>query len=230
MPLAVQSTRLRRSEDSKMTVLTGIRVVEASVGMACRFAGMMLADWGADVVRVIASDDRPDAEVVEPWDRGKSIISCSRKRLETLIEEADVFIYEYGSINIDSTWLTSAVSKGLRAVTFDHPVTGRSGRAETDASQAVVGLMYTHVAANDPERPVYHVAPAASYGAGYLVLLGALAALCTNVQSGGLVLRTSELEGALAMIRYSVALPVGASTGGVIPNDGDPFRITSPLL
>lgn len=218
-----------------MTVLTGIRVVEASVGVACRFAGMTLADWGADVVRIIASDDRPDAEVadsevVEPWDRGKSIISCSRKRLETLIAEADVFIYEHGSIDIDAIWLTSAISKGLRAVTFDHPVTGRSGRAETDASQAVVGLMYTHVAANDPERPVYHVAPAASYGAGYLVLLGALAALCTNVQSGGLVLRTSELEGALAMIRYSVALPVGASTGGVIPNDGDPFRITSPLL
>jgi len=60
----------RRRAEPSATPFARVRVLELTRGIAGRTAGMLLADLGADVVRV--SDDRPDAEG-DPggvcWDR-----------------------------------------------------------------------------------------------------------------------------------------------------------------
>lgn len=115
--------------------LDGMRVVEISVSMPCRFAGMNLADWGADVIRVITPRDDKD-EV--PWDRRKTLVECDQNQLSDLVSRADLVLWEAGVAAIDTRWLKKA-NHHLRAVVLDHLVTGGSGRSETDASHAITG-------------------------------------------------------------------------------------------
>src|SRR5438270_5454281 len=64
-----------------MNALDGVRVLDRSEGRAGPLAAMLLADFGADVVRV--------APVAHPvWDRGKRIVSARG----SLLDGADVVV------------------------------------------------------------------------------------------------------------------------------------------
>jgi len=67
-----------------------VRVIEVSHGQAARMAGMLLADLGADVVR-IAAPPQANAETLA-WDRGKSLIHAGQRELAELAANADVVL------------------------------------------------------------------------------------------------------------------------------------------
>lgn len=99
---------------SDYSVLDGVRVVEISSYAFAATAGTVLADWGADVIRVIRPDvpepllrnpvagmDERDAELAYMWEitnRGKRVIELDSTTAEgaaafaRLIRSADVFL------------------------------------------------------------------------------------------------------------------------------------------
>ena len=81
-----------------MGPLSEIRVVEMEGLGPCPFAGMMLADLGAEVIRVGRTKPPLLQTAVDVFDRGKRSIvldlkgSAGRKVLRKLIEDADVLL------------------------------------------------------------------------------------------------------------------------------------------
>lgn len=94
-----------------MTVLEGIKVVELGVWIAGPAAAGMLADWGADVIKVESAAGDPQRHVLrqaglpdvrlppfEVDNRGKRSIvldlktDADRQRFLTLLDDADVFV------------------------------------------------------------------------------------------------------------------------------------------
>src|SRR5437899_2335443 len=73
-----------------MSALDGIRVLDSSSGRAGSLAAMLLADFGADVVRV-GSDRHP------VWDRGKRIVPDAG----SLLRGADVVVTSEPMTDVD---------------------------------------------------------------------------------------------------------------------------------
>src|SRR5512139_3694977 len=98
LPGALRSKVLPHSKERhRMSALQGIRVVEMAGLAPAPFCGMILADFGADVVRV----DRVGAGSMDQLARGKRSLAVNLKSpdgVETvlrLIEKADVLLEPY---------------------------------------------------------------------------------------------------------------------------------------
>ena len=95
----------------KTTVLADLRVLDLSTGPVGGFATMVLADFGADVVKVEPPDgDRFRTLATSPlWLRGKrsAVIDLSTedggKQVRSLVETADVLVIS-GSPGRSSRW------------------------------------------------------------------------------------------------------------------------------
>ncbi|MDO9484896.1 MAG: CoA transferase [Actinomycetota bacterium] len=77
--------------------LHGVRVIEVSYSRPARIAGQLLADLGADVVRlVVDGSSRP--ETTEPgnisWDRGKRVMNVEGHYTAAHVHEADIVIVD----------------------------------------------------------------------------------------------------------------------------------------
>jgi crotonobetainyl-CoA:carnitine CoA-transferase CaiB-like acyl-CoA transferase len=87
------------------TALDGVRVVDLTAGLAGPVAGMLLADLGADVIKVYPPGGGPSADAPGPhmWDRGKRTAVCDPARagdlaaLDELIRRADIVLTGTGS-------------------------------------------------------------------------------------------------------------------------------------
>jgi crotonobetainyl-CoA:carnitine CoA-transferase CaiB-like acyl-CoA transferase len=192
--------------------LAGLRVVEIGRGLPVALAGMMLADNGAEVVRV----ERPEAPAPETrfaghlvWSRGKARLRLDlatpegRVRLDQLAQSADVLLV--------ATSPATAVRLGLGYEAFRaaNPAliytaispygswTAEAGRPGWDVLvQARTGLMDEQP--GHRPGPIFHQAPLPSYGATFLALLGTLAALHVRHTTGrGQRVETSLKAGAL---------------------------------
>src|SRR5881398_2512320 len=90
--------------------LDGLLVVEAGWGMPAAVTGMLLADYGARVVKVERSGGGPDRESITraAWDRGKRSVEADlstppgRDRLMGLLGGADVLIEAAGAGRADA--------------------------------------------------------------------------------------------------------------------------------
>jgi len=202
-----------------MRVFEGTRVVEVAEGMAGPLAGMVLADNGADVVKV----EPPEGDWARSspgflaWNRGKRSVVCDldtnegREVLRALAAEADVLLESLrpdarAALDID----------GLRR---EHPglvvcsITGTGtavGLGEIEALEPYEGVIAAasgHFMGHDElsgahhaaDTPVYIAAPIYSYGAGMLAVQGIAAALLQRHRTGrGEHLWTSLLDGASA--------------------------------
>jgi len=113
-------------------VLDGIRVVEVSMWAMVPAAGAILAEWGADVIKIEGPDGDPVRALVtagvqpdgprftwEMWNRGKRAIALDLKHPEAqeiirqLVTEADVFLTsilpgQRKSLGIDQETIQSA--------------------------------------------------------------------------------------------------------------------------
>jgi len=177
---------------------TGVRVLELSCGAAGRTAGMLLADFGADVVRAISPDDSVgvwDAGQL-CWDRSKTLVCGGpwARRPEAwvrrLVERADVVLSDARPAALRSAGMTAQdllpVTPGLIHAWLA-PV-ARHGRwcdlpDDPLLLHAVGGFAAYHPAVQD--RPIASVVPLVHYVHGALGAAAVASAIWARLNGGG---------------------------------------------
>ncbi|KAI0339502.1 CoA-transferase family III [Trametopsis cervina] len=183
--------------------LQATRVVEFAGLAPGPFAGLVLADWGADVVRV----DRPGTRHVDPLCRHKRSIELDVKKpeglevLRQLIERADVLIDPFRPGVMERLGLGPDVFLGdggrntrlvyARLAGFAH--TDRAGHDLNYLAQSGVLSMFPGTAS----KPAFPLNIVADFGGGGLTCaLGILLALLERHSSGkGQVVSTDMVSG-----------------------------------
>lgn len=227
-----------REAPSFPQVLEGVRVVELALNLAGPYCGQILADLGADVVKV----ERPGAgDPARAWappawgadgtlflsaNRGKRSVALEldqpggREVLERLLEGADVVIQAFRPDVAERFGLTAG---GLRPrhprlvvceITAYDPGGPRASRPGYDPLlQAHAGLMsVTGAVGGDPSRVGTSVV---DLGAGMWAALGVMSALRHREESGeGSHVRISLEDTALAWMAYHLQ---GAEATGNVP-------------
>ena len=180
-----------------MGALDGLRVIDFGQYMAGPLAAMMLADHGADVIRV----DPPagplwDAPGNAVWNRGKRRISldlktaAGRKTAQELIASADVVVENFrpgvmdrlGLGAEDSTLLNDRlIYLSLPGFSADDPRAGMPGWE--GVVSASVGTYSGSLVADAPQ-PVYTAVPIASSYAAFVGTAGVAMALVARERDG----------------------------------------------
>ena len=200
----------------------GLVVADFSQGMAGPMATMIMADHGADVVKV----EPPGGDFARGtpgflmWNRGKRSVALDlatardRGRAAALAHDADVVVESF------RPGVAERLGVGYKGVTAANPaavycsITGfgrHDPRSQRRCYEAVVAatagrmvgldLLSGAVPNQDRQAPIYTAAPIASYGAGQLALHGILAALLVRRRTGrGQWVETSLLAGEAAFL------------------------------
>ncbi len=189
--------------------LAGLRVLDLSWGMPSSVATMLLADYGAEVIKV----ERPRRDGTTPvldkiLERGKwrlaldSSDDATADTLDALIARSDVVLRSDGSswpgidverIAQDHPYVVQAV---LSAYGEGGPHAGRPGYDALVAAR--MGLMAEQRGHRD--GPIFLGHPSVDYVTGFLLVIGVLAAVRARRHTGrGQVVDTSMLDGALAL-------------------------------
>lgn len=212
-----------------MGPLYGIGVVEVGVAMAGPYCGMMLADYGADVVKVERMGHGDESRHWAPFfagevshyfaavNRGKRSIAIDLKQPEgaaivrRLAATCDVLIDNFRPGALDDLGLgyaeLSTHNPGLVYCSISG--FGASGpmadqRANDVAIQAYSGGM--SITGEPGGGPVKMGISVADIGAGMFATIGVLMALEARHRTGrGQRIDTSLLEGQMAMLSYHVA-------------------------
>ncbi len=221
------------------TVLAGVRVLDLSTGPVGGFATTVLADFGADVVKVEPpGGDRFRALAASPlWLRGKRSVvlnlasEAGRARVRSLVESTDVLVVS-GPPGRAARWgLDPERAFGLNATLVHCSITpwGRRGPyAEFPGYEGLVaaksGRMLTFAAQLRREGPVYAALPVAGHGASQGAVHGMLAALLARERTGRRQrVETSLLQGLLPYDLWSALLHQLLARSGEPPLD--PQRI-----
>jgi crotonobetainyl-CoA:carnitine CoA-transferase CaiB-like acyl-CoA transferase len=188
--------------------LEGIRVLDTSTGMSGAVAATLLADYGADVLRIATAGD--DRSATRPWNRGKRIARFDpgrtghRDRIIALASGADVVMTgparggplpavlgpdAVGALRADLVHLALS-AYGLDA---DRPTAPHDPLVAAET-----GVMVTA----DPlhrDGPVYLGHPAIAFSTAMVAVIGTLAAVRRRIVSGrGDTVDASILDGILA--------------------------------
>jgi formyl-CoA transferase len=204
-----------------MSVLDGIKVVELGQVLAGPFAGAILADLGATVVKVEKPDGGDDARQMGPafrhgdalnfheFNRGKRSVTLDLKApegvaaLHGLLADADILVHNL------RPGVAEALGIGPDAVTALHPrliycamgAFGHKGPLSHRPGyeplfQAFAGL--SSITGEPDGPPVRMGASVVDQGTGMWTVIGALAALQQRARTGrGCVVNTSLFETAL---------------------------------
>ncbi|MEM7507856.1 MAG: CoA transferase [Pseudomonadota bacterium] len=218
--------------------LAGLRVIELAHIMAGPCCGMMLADMGADVIKVEKPQGDDSRRMVPPQVNGESAAflmmnrnkrgialdlkqEAARDALRRLLDSADVVIENYRHDTMEKLGLgyesLRATNPGLVYVAISG--FGRSGpyaeRGGFDLiAQGMVGLM--SITGEGPGRPPVKVgAPVSDITAGILAALGVTSALHhRNATGQGQMVDTSLYEAAITHTYWQSAI---AFASGVSP-------------
>jgi crotonobetainyl-CoA:carnitine CoA-transferase CaiB-like acyl-CoA transferase len=194
------------------SILDGLRVIDLSTTVAGAVATMLLADHGAEVVKVEGPDGDPvrhEAGAVV-WLRGKQSVvldldaADDRSRLLDLVASADVVVDTFTPATRARLGLDDAALRrgDPRLVTCSITAYGdASAASERFAHEALVqarsGLQYEQPGLRD--GPIFLHAPLVSVGTALLAVAGVSAALYALAAHGeGRHVDTSMLQGALA--------------------------------
>lgn len=219
--------------------LRGVRVVELAHIMAGPVCGLMLADMGADVVKVEKPSGDDTRRSVPPTVNGESAAflmmnrnkrgvaldlkqEAGREALRRLLKEADVVIENYRRDTMDRLGLgydtLREINPGLIYVAISG--FGRTGpyadRGGFDLiAQGMAGLM--SVTGEGPGRPPVKIGPPVSdITAGILAAMGVCAALHARAATGkGQMIDTSLYEAAITHTYWqsAIAFATGVSPG-----------------
>jgi len=201
---------------------SGLRVLELGGGMAGPMVGMLLADNGADVVKL----EPPAGDWARPlhgfamWNRGKRSVVLDLRRYGD--REAALRLAAGADVVIDSLAPGAAAALGFGPATLRaaNPalvhcsITGFGSRHRPSSTRAYEGVVAAVTGRfNDldrlnglspragRERPVFSRAPIGSYGAAQLATQAILAALIDRARTGtGCAFETSLVRGAAAFL------------------------------
>ena len=171
--------------------LEHLLVVEAATVMPGNIAGMLLADHGAEVIKVEPPGGAFYAHDLtrKGWDRGKRSLEldiadpAERDQLRGLLARADIFIHSLADadaarIGLDAESLArdfpALVVCGLTAYNKDSPFAGRPYGESLAAAR--LGTMIDK-GSSHRDGPMYLGHPALHYGQAFLAVIGALAAI-----------------------------------------------------
>ncbi len=202
--------------------LEGIRVVDLSVFLPGPYMTMVMADHGAEVVKVelpsgdpareIGESDGPSTVFFRNLNRGKKSVALDLKTaagkaaLDRLVDDADVFVETFRPgvmqrLGLDHVTLTA---RNPRLVYCSISAFGQSGPyamrpAHDLATEAMAGVISINVGADG--KPTIPAIPAADMLAALHALSGVLMALLRRQSSGrGDVIDLSMHEAVLATI------------------------------
>ncbi|MFD4182110.1 CaiB/BaiF CoA transferase family protein [Rhodococcus sp. NPDC058514] len=201
------------AEDVKKGPLAGVRVVElAGIGPGPH-AALLLADLGADVVRVQRAGMIPSAE--QPHDqtqRGRRIVEANLKdpadieAVLGLLERADVLIegFRPGVTERMGLGPDAALERNPRLVYGRMTGWGQEGPLAQSAGHDINYISLTgvlHAIGRQGERPVPPLNMVGDFGGGSMFLVfGILAALVERQNSGkGQVVDAAMVDGTLAL-------------------------------
>ncbi|GAB4234017.1 MAG: CaiB/BaiF CoA-transferase family protein [Deltaproteobacteria bacterium] len=228
-----------------MTLLSGIRVLDLSLQLPGPFCTMMMADYGADVVKV----DEPNPRVRNPFsagepgtgpvdrylNRGKRSVTLNLKAEEgkaiflRLAETADVVVEGF------RPGVVSRLGIGYEAVAAVNPMIvycsisgyGQDGPMRDVPGHDVNYLSYAGVLGlcgrkgGDPALLPVQVGDV--FGGSMMALSGILMALLERLRTGkGRRIDVSMTDGAMA----SLALPAAAWLGGGMPQERGALPLT----
>ena len=196
-------------------ILSGLRIVDLSYGISGPAASMLLAEAGADVIKVEPRQGDPLRRASPgflTWNRSKRGVvldlreESDRRSLDRLLEGADVLIHGLRPAaarrhGLDDAALCERFPKLITSCVLGYPID--SADAERPGYEALIvarlGLMDEQKAHRD--GPIFYRLPIASWGAVYLVAIGILARLQVRDRSGrGGPVHTSLLQGALTPV------------------------------
>lgn len=170
----------------------GIRVLDGSRDAAGSLATMVLADFGADVVRLEpVGDDQPPTAAHLLLDRGKRSIEldletvAGRAELHRLVPGFDVLVEDWGPGRAEAVGAGHEELAALNPALVTCSITGFGATgpfAQVVADDALVmakaGIFRDQPGwERDGKRPIYRSCPDGSYFAGMLATHGILAAL-----------------------------------------------------
>ena len=229
--------------------LAGIKVVEIGVAMAGPFCAMMLADYGAEVVKIERVGPGDDSRAWPPYfhdalghyfaaaNRNKRSVALDLKSAEgvevarRLIGEADVVVDNYrvgalGRAGLDCDALSAMNPRLIYCSISGFGATGpQSGEPANDLfMQAFSGGM--SITGEVGGGPVKMGLSVADLGAGMLGAMGVLMALEARHRTGrGQRVETSLLEGQIAMLSYHLTRFFAS---GEVPGPSGSGALTSP--
>jgi crotonobetainyl-CoA:carnitine CoA-transferase CaiB-like acyl-CoA transferase len=229
--------------------LAGIKVVEISVAMAGPFCGMLLGDYGADVIKIERTGVGDDSRAWSPYfhgamgyyyasaNRNKRGMALDLKTEEgvkiarALIEEADVFVHNYrvGALERLGLGYESLSRVNPRLIYCAISGFGASGPLSKEPAndlfmQAYAGSMSI---TGDPEgSPAKMGMSVADVGGGMFGAIGVMMALETRHRTGrGQRVDTSLLEGHMAMLAQFFTRYFSS---GEVPGPSGSGALTSP--
>jgi crotonobetainyl-CoA:carnitine CoA-transferase CaiB-like acyl-CoA transferase len=222
------------------SALAGLRVVEFARYISGPYCGMVLADLGADVIKVETPSGDP-ARREGPWigdrsgyfaqmNRNKRAVVVDarseegRARLREMLMDSDVFIENFRPGVLESMGLGLDALEELnpRLVTVSVSGFGRESAMNDRAAfdcivQALSGLAWTTGAPED-EEPLIIGTYLVDVAAGLCATIGALAALAQRDRDGrGQHVDATMLDAALALLGVEVIAAAGAGE--------DPVRV-----
>ncbi len=193
--------------------LGGLLVVDASWGMPGSVTGMLLADYGAQVVKVERPGGGPDVGGItrKAWDRGKWSVSCDLGRpdgveqAQGMLAGADVFLESFGAggapAGLDAADIHARFPQlihcSITAYGQDGPLRDRPGY------DALVAARFGLMAEQRGHRtgPIFLGHPTVGYCTAFLCSIGILAAIQARTHTGrGQQVDASLLDGMLSVM------------------------------
>ena len=189
--------------------LTDTHVLDLSTGAVGGIATMVLADFGAEVVKVepLGGDPWRSLAAAPMWLRGKRSVEldvvADRGRLDDLIREADVVVSTDSPAQAQARKLEYSDIRALNESAVFCSITGfgpTGPYAEYPAYEGVVsaksGRMMSFAGQRLREGPGFAAVPVGSHGASQGAVQGILAALIERQRCGrGQIVETSLLQG-----------------------------------
>ena len=231
---------------SLATVLDGVRVVEQGTFITGPCAGMMLADMGADVVKIESPEGDPYRSYqggrysphFQAYNRNKRGIALDLKRgadrelFEHLIREADVFIQNFRPGTAERLGAGPERLRELNPRLVYCSISGfgpggpYAGRPSYDSvAQALSGFLSVVV---DPREPQFLGPALADAITGIYAAYGVLGALVRRGRTGeGALVEVSMLE---AMTHFAVEPFAAYFALGKAPSSGDRPRLAQAYI
>ncbi len=234
--------------------LTGIRVVDLTRVMSGPYCSMMLADMGADVIKIEAPGKGDDTRAWgPPWVDGpdgaresayylsvnrnkRSIVldlksDLGREALWRLIDQGDVLVENFSPGTIGRLGFSAEKVLERRPEMVFCSISGfgqtgpASGRTAYDLIvQGMSGMMSV---TGPPGQPTKFGVPIADIASGMFASYAIASALYRREQTGkGQIIDTSMLGGQIALLSYQAAIYF--ATGGTPPSTWNAHPIVAP--